>query len=239
MRAIPRFVPAQRIFFRSTCNPKISVPLRYKSRCSPLIRRIPIDVEAQMLPSGPAASESILSLTNPSRRVSVVTFSSRKRFKPFCVPTHMLCSRSSRKHHTRAADNPSNCEYFSIFIPWREPACSRTSPCPTVPIHVFPLLSRSTVLTSRVFLSMSGRLKICPSLTGRVNPSGRVSQMSPFVSSLSQNFPFAISRGGPWGLPGSRRRTRLSVVNQIKPLLSWSGPDKKVSGSVIAVPTCP
>jgi len=64
---------------------------------------------------GKNISHVLLSLSNPSRRVNVVIFSSRKRFKPFCVPTQMLCSRSSRKHHTRAADSPSNCEYFSIF----------------------------------------------------------------------------------------------------------------------------
>src|SRR5260370_17250793 len=148
----------------------------------------------------------------------------------------MLCSRSSRKHHTRAADSPSDSEYVSIFVPSRKPARTRASPSPRVPIHVSPLLSRTTVWMSRLLLSKSRPLMICPSFTGRVDPFDPVSQMSPSVSSLIQNLPFAISNGVSCALPESRRRTRFCVVNQMDPPLSCRGPDKQVPGIPITVP---
>src|ERR1700687_5002341 len=109
-----------------------------------------------MAPSGPAASALTWSLINPSRRVSVMTFSSRKRLRPFCVPTQTFCSRSSSTHHTKSCDSPSECENVSIFASC-EAAGIRASPCPSVPIQVFPLLSRLTVWTLSVFADIDLR----------------------------------------------------------------------------------
>src|ERR1700736_6744564 len=145
------------------------------------MRLIPVDVEAQILPSKPAARALTSSVAKPSRRVNVAIFSSRKRFSPFCVPTHILCSRSSRKHQTRAADKPSSCEYFSILrvslLPSGKPPCSRSIPCPRVPTHVVPLLSRRTVWISSVFVIISLCPAVCALFTDRVDPSEPVSQI--------------------------------------------------------------
>src|ERR1700730_15114207 len=168
-----------------------------------------------MPPSGTAARARTSSLIEPSRRVSVVTFSSRKRFRPFCVPTQMFCSRSSSKHHTESADSPSDCENFSILSPLRDASRGRTSPCPRVPIHVFPLLSRRTVWTFRVLLGVPVRLNV-PSSGGWLTPLELVSQMVWLASSLNQNLPSATFTRRSRKSPGSRRTTLLPVLNQIE-----------------------
>ncbi len=104
--------------------------------------------------------------------------------------------------------------------------------------QAFPLLSRSTVWTLRAFFGIPVRLNVCPSFTGRLNPSALVIQMVSLASSLSQNLPLPTFRSRPSGSPGSRRAAPLSVLNQIEPLLCWSNPDKKDPGSVIAAPIC-
>src|ERR1700694_2694519 len=148
MLPTPRCVPAQSLFVGSTDNPIALTLSRYKLRCPPSIRPIPTDVEAQTDPSGPAARAPTSAFTSPLLRVNVVIFSSQKRFRPFWVPTQMLCSRSSSKHHTNAVDKPLASENLSMFGTLYDVARSRAKPCPRVPIHVFPLLSRSTVWTS-------------------------------------------------------------------------------------------
>ena len=89
--------------------------------------------------------EVTVSLISPLSCVSDNTLSRRRRLSPFCVPTQMFCSVSSKMDWTKSLDKPSLRVYRRTvaFSPIPE---TRRRPSFRVPIQRHPELSDVTLV---------------------------------------------------------------------------------------------